>query len=79
MKLLKTILLEIATNGKSVLAYILAQFPALNGYPMLVGALEEFAAHPTTGNAAKVGLQVLWAVATGHRVIKLLGSIAKKL
>jgi hypothetical protein len=79
MKLIKTFLLELASNGKSFLVYILAQFPMLNDYPMLVGAIEEFIAKPTTGNAAVLGFQLFWLVATGHRAGKLLKAVMSKL
>lgn len=63
---------ELAKNGKMLVSYILLQFPEMNGYPMLVGALNEFVANPSFQNGIRLAVHLLLAGGAGHRLIKIL-------
>lgn len=68
---LKRLIIELLTNGKSLVAWALNEVPGLTAYPGIVEALKDYAAAPTKQNLANVLFQALWAVASAHRFLKI--------
>jgi len=76
--LLKKITGVVATDGKSLLVWILNEWPGLTDYPGLLEALKKFLENPNKVNLTHVLFQALWALAAGHRLIKVLAKVIKK-
>lgn len=61
-------------NGKSLVAWLIHEL-GLSGYPGIVDAANEFLANPSSANAWKLGFHIFWALASGHRALKILKNV----
>lgn len=74
---IRDLIREVTLNGKSLIVWVLNQWPGLTSYPGLVEALKAFLEEPTQNNFGHLLFQVFWAGAAGHRLLKLLAKLKK--
>jgi hypothetical protein len=68
------LLAELKDNGKSLVAWVLNE-SALTAYPGIVQALQAYVADHSKQNLYNLFFQLLWAVASGHRLLKILNKV----
>ncbi len=76
---LKLLMIELAVNGKTLIGYLMLEFPELSNYPGLMHALERFAEDPSYANGFRLSVQIILVVGAGHRGIKVLAGWIERL
>lgn len=72
IKVLFALLKELMVNGKSIVAFIMLQWPGLSDYPGIASALQALGDNPSKQNLINLAWQLLFAGAAGHRLIKII-------
>lgn len=78
-KLANAVIVELLSNGKMLISYIALLFPAVNQYPMIIGAIQKFAAAPTHENGAFLIAQVLLAFGGSTRLLKIIKGVVARM
>lgn len=78
-KLANSIIVELLSNGKMLISYVALLFPAVNQYPMILGAIQKFAAAPTHDNGAFLIAQVLLAFGGSARLFKIIKAVVARM